>query len=105
MYQAATISGAVFFRTFPTPGTPSESPFDPKTPAPGAQISVSGDSAETERAPSRPQPASGSVQRICGTRAGPPPPIRPPKSRVSSPASASLKLEFAWPNRTGPIVP
>ena len=50
----------------------------PNTPAPGAHISLSGASAETDSAPSRPQPPRGCVQRICGTRDGPAPPIRPP---------------------------
>src|SRR5689334_6586438 len=73
--------------------------------APGDQISLSGASAETDTAPSRPQSPSGWVQRICGTRAGPPPPIRPPNCRLSIPASESLKFELAWPNSSGPRVP
>jgi len=36
LYSWTVTSGAVFFRTFPTPGMPSESPFDPKTPTVGA---------------------------------------------------------------------
>ncbi len=111
MYQAATTSGAVAFSGLAT------APKGPAgivgsslrrwryTPAPGDQISVSGLSAATDRAPSRPYPASGWVQRICGTRDGPPPPIRPPNSRLSMPASESLKFELAWPNSNGPRVP
>src|SRR5690348_3885240 len=58
----------------------------PKIPAVGAHMSVSGASAETDKAPSSPQPSSPWVQRTCGMRAGPPPPIRPPKFKLSVPA-------------------
>src|SRR3954451_13390431 len=101
MYQAATTLGAELFSGLTTVvltpfGTVKPAgivaPFkvtvlpaglEPNTPAPGAHISLSLDSAETDSAPSRPQRPSGSVQRICGIRAGPGLPIRPPNSRLS----------------------
>src|SRR4051812_34460900 len=116
MYQAATISGARLCSGLPgvalkpvgttTPaGTVAAvklmAPLlgsEPNVPAPGAHMSVSGASAETDSAPSRPQPPSGCVQRICGIRDGPGLPIRPPNSRLSIAASESLKFELAWPN-------
>src|SRR3954452_12250569 len=84
MYQAATRSGAVVFSGLATvavaPGcarwsAARESPVGagiagasdgslPYTPAVGDQISLSGLSAEIDRAPNRPHPPSGCVQRI-----------------------------------------
>src|SRR4051812_6078535 len=107
MYQAATISGAWLFSgltgvALKPVGTvkPAGSvagfkvmgvvESDPNTPAPGAHMSLSGASAETDSAPSRPQRPIGSVQRSCGTREGPGLPIRPPNSRLSIAASESL---------------
>src|SRR4051794_4728483 len=113
MYQAVTISGARLCSGLPGVAlAPAGSNavngavagvkvtavvgFEPKElPAPGAHISVSGASAETDSAPSRPQRSSGSVQRICGIRDGPGLPIRPPNSRLSIAESESLKFELA----------
>src|SRR5947207_15542096 len=68
----------------------------------GVYMEVVGDSADTEKAlpygPAR-------VYRTCGIRWPPVEPIAPPNSTDSVSASASEKLEIAWPPRNPPKVP
>src|SRR5215475_233506 len=68
----------------------------------GVCIEVVGDSADTEKAlPHGP----AIVYRTCGMRWPPVEPMAPPKSTDSVSASASEKLEMAWPARNPPNVP
>src|SRR5690349_4461060 len=110
MYQAAVTSGAVTlsgFGTWAPVARPNALPAwavcgqvvplsKPHILAePGNHISVSGVSMDTEKAPNRPQPASGCVHRNCGTREWPGLPTIPENEMISGSASGSAKFEFA----------